>query len=220
MRLASVSLCMLLSIRLSAGAQNSAPPPSPAPGLQIPSGALPYALDHFGGLPELVPVHHSTIEVNNHKGSNIAGSALNPFFKQKMTTELAGAHARTVIHDGTPSFFLHFAEDPDGGGDTENSEVPTFAIVHATVDKDRRIFAQIRQTQYTGNAKRIDGVVDAKIERLPGGWVKMTPTAPMPAGEYALSPVPKAQNTFSTMIYDFTIDPAAPNAVDAVLPKP
>jgi len=37
----------------------------------------------------------------------------------------------------------------------------------------------------------------------------------LPEGEYALQPVPKVANTFSTVVYDFTIDHRAPNSPEA-----
>lgn len=208
---------LLSATALCASAVFAQPAPLAATGLSIPSGSLPYALDHFEGQPQLVPVHHTSVEVNNHKGANVAGSlAGSVFYKPKMTVEVPGAHARTVLHDSSPAFYIHTLDDPDGGG----NDSTVFAIVQAVPDKDRRIFAQVRFTQLTGNAKRKDGIIETNTERLPGGWLKLTPSAPLSPGEYALNPIPKAQNAFSTVVFDFTIDPAAPNASDAVKPTP
>ena len=115
---------------------------------------------------------------------------------------------------------LSTLEDPDSGGDSAQSESIVFAIVRATPDKGRRVFAQIRFTQLTGNAKRNDGQVEATTERLAGGWLKITPASPLAAGEYALTPVPKNQNAFSTVVFDFQVDPAAANDADAIEAAP
>jgi hypothetical protein len=196
------------------------PDPMPSPGLVVPRTALPYALDHFHTLPELVPIHHSSVEVNNHKGANLAGSLTGGiFYKPKMTIEVAGAHARSVIHDTKPTFYLHMLQDPDGKGDTESSESDVFAIIKAVPANDRRVFVQVRFAQLSGDAKKDDGLVGTTLERLPGGWIRLTPNEPLPPGEYAISPVFKAQNTFATMVYDFSLAPDAPNAVDAVYPQ-
>ena len=206
-------LALLLSLAaVSASAQNTAP--LAAPGLRVPGGSVPYALDAYAGKPELVPVHHSAVQINNHKGANVAGSLAGSFFyKPKLTFEVEGAHARTVLHAPTPSFYVHTMDDPGG----DSSDEPVFAILRAVPDKDRRVFAKVQFTQLTGNAKRSgDGVVETTTERLPGGWLKITPTAPLPTGEYAFSPIEKAQNAFSTVVFDFAIDPAAANATDAV----
>ena len=209
---------LLHFISLACAAQSHAP--TAAPGLAVPGGSLPYALDHFQGKPELVPVHHSSVQLNNHKGANIAGSlAGSLFYKPKATVEVAGLHARTVLHDGTPAFYVQLLIDSDSQANSSDSLTPSFAIVQAVPDKDRRIFAQIRFTPLTGDAKRRDGIVDSTIERLEDGWIKITPTAPLAAGEYAITPIPKTQNAFSTVVYDFTIDPKAPNASDAIAPE-
>jgi hypothetical protein len=197
--------------------------PEVAPGLQIPngSGALPLALDHFDGKPELVPVHHSTIEVNNHKGANVAGSLAGSFFyKPKMTTEVSGLHARTAIHDTKPSFYVHVSDDADSAGDSPNSNTASWGLVRANIDKDRRVFSKVLFTQLTGNAKRIEGLIDVDTETISGGWLKMTPKNELAPGEYALMPILKAANTFSTVVFDFSLDATAPNAVDAVVAKP
>jgi hypothetical protein len=47
--------------------------PEAAPGLRVPGTAMPYALDSFAGKPELIPIHHSNVSVNNHTGANVAG---------------------------------------------------------------------------------------------------------------------------------------------------
>lgn len=224
--LARVSLCTLLLLS-PALAHPQADLPFVAPGLHIPngSGALPLALDRFGGVPERVPVHHSTIEVNNHKGANVAGSlAGSVFYKPKMTTELPGAHARTVLHDPGLSILVRGQAMDDPGGETAESEMITWALVRATAtkshDEDRRVFAQVRFTSLTGDAKRHDGIVEATTEKLSGGWLKLTPKTALEPGEYAVTPVPHTQNTFASVVYDFTLDPAAPNATDAIAAKP
>ena len=82
--------------------------PEVAPGLFIPHGGIPWALDIFAGAPELVPIHHSTVSVDNHRGSNLARSAV--FGKQKMTTQLDGLHANTRLHTTAPAFFVPVGE--------------------------------------------------------------------------------------------------------------
>jgi hypothetical protein len=197
--------------------------PVVAPGLSIPngSGGVPLALDEYEGKKELVPVHHSTVEVNNHKGANVAGSLAGSFFyKPKLTTELSGTRARTALHDARPSFYIHLNQDTDRAGDTQASDTMVWALVRANVSKDRRVFAKVQFTQLTGNARRVEGVVDTDTETLAGGWMKITPTQPLEPGEYAVMPIPKTPNTFASVVYDFTLDPAARNAPDAVVAAP
>ncbi len=130
-----------------------------------------------------------------------------------MTTEVNGAHARLALHTDKPVFYVHVMDDPEGGS---SGAFTHWAIVRAIVKKDRRILAQVNFTQLTGNVKRSDSQIDATVETLPDGWLKITPVNPLTPGEYALQPVTKVANTFSTVIFDFTIDPKAANGTDAL----
>lgn len=211
LRLLFVIFALALPFAPSMHAQSS---PEPIPGVHIPNGRIPWAVDIYDGKQQIVPIHHTAIEVNNHKGANVAGSLAGSFFyKPKMTTEVNGAHARLALHTEKPVFYVRVMDDPDGDSSGAFSH---WAIVRATVKKDRRILAQVNFTQLTGNAKRSDSQIDATVEKLADGWLKITPVNPLTPGEYALQPVTKVANTFSTVIFDFTIDPKGPNAPDAL----
>lgn len=211
LRVLFVLLAFIVPFTHSMRAQSS---PEPIPGVHIPNGSIPWAVDIYDGKQQIVPIHHTAIQVNNHKGANVAGSlAGSVFYKPKMTTEVSGAHARLALHIEKPVFYVHVMDDPDGDS---SGAFAQWAIVRAIIKKDRRILAQVNFTQLTGNAKRSDSQVDATVEKLPDGWLKITPVNPLAPGEYALQPVTKVANTFSMVIFDFTIDPKAPNAPDAL----
>ena len=205
-------VAMLLTFSPLALTQNV---PEPAPGLRIPSGGRPWALDEFGSAKQLVPIHSSAVQANNHKASNLAGGLLaGPFYKTKLTTELEGKQAHTVLHATTPVFYLLFSQDPDQG----TSQFAGWALVHVVVDGERRLLSTVKFTQLTGNAKRSDTQVELTSETLPGGWVRLTPKTPLVPGEYALEPVMKQDNAYSLNVYDFRLDPAGPNDSDVVTP--
>jgi len=212
-----LGLALLLSLqqRPLAVAQTSAP--EAAPGLRVPSGGRPYALDVFAGNSELVPMHSSTVQTNNHNGSNVAGSLFaGPFYKTRFTTELQGTTAKSVLHSPSPTFYIHLqpANDDDG-----ESPIAGWAIVHATVAKDHRLLTTVKFTQFTGHAKRDDSQVDVTLVTLSNGWISLTPKDPLSIGEYALLPVMRQTNAYSTSVYDFKVDPEAENAPDAIVPK-
>ena len=91
-----------------------------------------------------------------------------------------------------------------------------WAIVHAIVDKDRRLLSTVKFTQLTGDAKRNDAQIEIEVKELPGGWLEITPKDQMPYGEYALEPVMKQENAYSLSVYDFRVDPFADNDSDVV----
>ncbi len=208
MRSAALFFCLIF-----AGVCLAQTSPAPAPGLSIPNGDRPWVFEEFNGKKQLVPIHSSAIQVNNHKGGNLAGGLLaGPFYKAKMTTEIQGATAKTAVHSGTPVFYLHVTGDPDAG----QSSMAGWAVVHAVVDKDMRLLSTVKFTQLTGNAKRNATEVEVSTETLPDGWLKITPKAQMAAGEYALEPVMKQENAYSLIVYDFRMDPLAANDSDVV----
>lgn len=210
----------LLSTGLSY-AQMPSDAPVAAPGLQVPGSAVPYALDEFQGKQELVPIHHSTVGINRHTGANLAGSLAGSFFyRPKMTTELDGQHARVALHSTQPVFYLHAGQDdPDHAGDNADSLISTWAILHLKVDKDHRVVTKITMNSFGAHAKKKNGIVDAKVEKLPDGWLRITPAVPLVPGEYALSAVFNNPNVFTDVVYDFTVDSSAPEAKEAITAK-
>ncbi len=187
-----------------------------APGLSLPNGSRPYTLDTFQGANQLLPMHSSAVQTNNHKGSNVTGGLLaGPFYKAKFTTELEGKQAKTVLHTAAPVFFVRLNPEADEG----QSALAGWVVVHVLVDKDkdRRLLSTVKFTQLTGNAKRSDTQVDAAIEPMAEGWIKITPKEALAPGEYALEPVMKQENAYSLVVYVFRVDPASTeNAADVI----
>lgn len=178
LRVFSAFFALMLLCTLSADAQNS---PEPVPGVHIPSGSTPWAVDVYDGKQEIVPIHSTSIQLNNHRGANVAGSLAGSFFyKPKMTEEVSGTHARISLHTDKPVFYIYLPSDPKR--DSSSDIFASWAVSRATIKKDHRVFAQVRFTQLTGNAKRNDSEVDVSTEMLPDGWVRITPKAPLTPG--------------------------------------
>ncbi len=213
MRRHCVSACLLL-LSVVSYAQGA---PEAAPGLRIPSGARPWALDEYQGKKQLVPIHSTAVQPNNHKGSNVAGGLLaGPFYKAKFTTEIDGKSAATAVHTGQPVFYVRTGSEADAG----TSMVAGWAVVHAVAENSRRLLSTVQFTQLTGNAKRSSAQVEVMMESLPGGWIRITPKEALAPGEYALQPVMRQANAFSTVVYDFRVDPLAENDADVVTATP
>ena len=188
------------------------------PGLVIPNDDLPWALDKFKGIDQLIPVHRSSTNFNNHTGANLAGAFSQSFFyKPKLTTELPGVKARTVVHDPQASFYFRNSPDPAGDGNPNaRAAIVGWEIVKATVEKDKRVFQQVRITTLTNQGKRVDLAVDSETEQLPGGWTKITPKAPLQPGEYAIAPIFRGPKFMSGALFDFTLNLSGENPKDAV----
>ncbi|HTJ31451.1 MAG TPA: hypothetical protein VL346_13185 [Acidobacteriaceae bacterium] len=187
--------------------------PEAAPGLRVPGTSMPYALDSFDGKPELIPIQHSNVLVNNHAKANVAGELAGSFFyKPKAATELRGEEAAVTLHSRRPILYFHI-----DGDDDHNENLAGWAIVRAKADKDRRIVAQIRFTQLTGHGKHNDDIIDTKEAHLPNGWTTVTPSEDLANGQYVLTPIYKG-NLFASTVYAFGIDPSAPEDELAIKP--
>ena len=56
-------------------------------------------------------------------------------------------------------------------------------------------------------------------EKLTGGWVKVTPKSDLAPGEYAVVEV-LGKEGINTYVWDFGVDPAAPENAAALKPEP
>ena len=203
------------SVQTTAAQLGDAAFPEGVPAPNMPVGNLPWVLDVFDGNKELVPVHRSSVQLDSHNGSNIAGALIaGPIYQSRFTTEISGNTARTPVHTSTPVFFVYVGDESESGP-AAPSVVAGWAVMRLVVDKDRRLLSTVQFTQLTDNAKRSDGQLEVTTEKLPRGWLKISPSAPLTPGEYALLPVMRQTNAFSTSVFDFKVDPESANAKDA-----
>jgi hypothetical protein len=193
------------------------------PGLRLPNTGGVFMLDTFQNQPQLVELIQNGGDLNKHTSRNILRSVMNPVaVSSTQTLELKGEHARVQSHVTQPAIFLNV--------DTGDSVQPAFTqktsdkdqqsnrygLVRLEKKKDLRIVGKLNVAMY--------GKVDQKENWIPltasslGDWVKLTPTEPLPPGEYAVVELldKKQVNLF---VWDFGFDPAAPQNPGAWLPR-
>jgi hypothetical protein len=172
-----------------------------APGLRIPNGNVPWALDMVDGKQTLVPIHHTALE----------GAAT--------TGTLDGATSHTPLHTSSPSFFVHSSDRTENSGDSGRGTPTGWALLPITVTGGNRTVERPHFTDVASATVCTAPVICTTAESLPDGWLRITVKTPLTAGEYALLPIQKPPATpTSTLAYDFTINTAQPNARDAVSP--
>jgi hypothetical protein len=196
--------------------------PAVAPGLHLPSTGRIWALDSFSGKPELLHVKYRKIDLNTHTGSNMLKTQAAPFlYKPKQTLEINGASAELRLHEASPIFFVRrvaWADQESADEAQTAANADTLSLLRLEVKSDHRVAATIAFTQVTSHASRSDSAIETVIEQIPGtDWYKLSPKQPLTPGEYGLMTLPKRQNTFGLVIYDFAIDAAAPENAGAVL---
>lgn len=192
------------------------------PGLPLPSKGRIWALDRFEGKWQLVHLKYVSTDVNNHTGSNLLKGTAMPFvFKQKKTVEIHGAAASVRLHDTQPSIYFRGlnAGDEDASSDAADAMTRSvYTLIKLRSQSDKRLLSTIEFAQVTGKAARSEGRIETMIERIQGTqWYKITPSKALEPGEYGLLPLPKGQNMFSAIVFDFAIDPSAPANKDVVM---
>jgi len=184
--------------------------PQVAPGLRLDDTNAGYLLDTFQGQQQLVQlkqdggtVEHSIRKTIFH--GNVAGGPSQIF--------LAGAHASAQAHVPLPSLYVNAGATPDAGQSSHGAQPPSlpwdrFRIVSLDLRPDKRLVPSIKNPS-SGDVIEQENLVKTTDEQLTGGWVKITPVAPLSQGEYALVEL-LGDEGINLYVWDFAINPDAP----------
>jgi hypothetical protein len=185
--------------------------PHVAPGLQLPDEGGVILLDTFESQPQLVELLQSGGEVNRNMKGNIFRAAINPIASAKQTVELAGALSKVQSHVTLPSIYVNADRQDQASGEakTTDPELPydRFKIVRMQVKGDKRIVGDIKIAVY-GKVSQAQKLVPTHTEKMTGGWVKVTPVAPLTAGEYAVVEM-LGKDGMNLYVWDFGVNPSA-----------
>src|ERR1700689_5960 len=208
-------LCLAFSLALPFGdvalahgqAQASSQPSvssddiSVAEGLQLPTYGHIWALDTWKGVRELVRL----------KPPDTAGE---PGFSLKLrhTIEFKGEAALVRVHDTDPLFFLRGVSGSDNG----RSDL---VVVRLNIEGERRAASKDALAQLKQQAKHADAqypdVIGIKQQRVgTTDWYRLSPRQVLAPGEYALVPLPDSPGFTEGEVFDFAIDPQAPENAD------
>jgi len=207
--------------------------PTVSPGLRLPEAGGVFLLDSFQGKPELIELAQNGGEINQQRGRNILRAALNPFAGSKQSIELEGARAQVQAHASQPVLYLNVES---GEATTEPGEKPEgeatvhpapplasrYRIARLSRKKDSRVIGNLK-VAFTGKLSQKQELVPSTVELVSGPWVKLTPLAPLPPGEYAVVEM-LGEKEMNLYVWDFGLDPSAPRSTfvwrDAPAPEP
>jgi hypothetical protein len=195
--------------------------PHVAAGLRLPPEGGVYALDTYLALPELVPLDQSTGEVNRHTGHNVLRAAINPLAGAKSTIEIAGPRSKIQMHASLPAIYINLDAREDASDSArQGPELPwdRFRIVRAEVKGDKRIVGTLKTT-VVGKSSQEQEAVLATAEQMSEGWIKLTPKAPLPPGEYAVAELLGKQG-MNSYVWDFGVHADAPANLAVIRPDP
>ena len=193
--------------------------PHVAPGLRLPDEGGIVLLDNFQSQPQLVELQQSSGELNKNRKENLLRATINPIASAKQSIELAGLHASVQAHATVPSIYINMGQQDALAKATQiaekskEQELPwdRFRIVRLQTKQDKRIVGDIKIAIY-GKVSQQQKLVPTTATKLTGGWVKVTPSADLEAGEYAVIEL-LGKDGMNLYVWDFGVNPAAgPNA--------
>ena len=206
--------------------------PQVAPGLRLPEDSGVFLLDNFQGEPQLNEIQQAEGDLNRNTKGNIFRGALNPVASSKVTIELEGEHAKIQSHTNLPAIYIRpedtpdvSEQPPDKKSATDSSRAPQspqqpqqpqqpivpfdrFRIVRAQTKGGKRILGDVKRA-LTGKTSQEQQFIKTTIDRISGGWLKVTPTESLAPGEYALVEM-MGKEGMNLYVWDFGVNPAAP----------
>jgi len=191
--------------------------PEVAPGLRLPDEGGVFLLDTYQNQPQLDEIQQSGGDLNRNTKSNILRAAINPLASAKQTIEITGAHARIQSHTAVPSIYVNVDADanaataaaaPKDDAVALPPATERFKIIRAEVKGGKRIAGGIKVAPY-GKVKADERLVPVTVTAMTGGWVKLTPTDPLPNGEYAVAEM-LGKEGMNLYVWDFGVNPSAP----------
>ena len=175
---------------------------SVADGLQLPTYGHIWALDTWKGIHELVRLRPPDTNTGD------SGFSL----KLRRTIEFKGEAAQVRVHDAAAQFFLRGVSGSDNG----RSDL---VVVRLSIEGERRTVSKDAMAQLKQQEKHADSqypdVIGIKQQRVgTTDWYRLSPHQVLSPGEYALVPLPSSPGFAEGEIFDFAIDPTAPENSD------
>jgi hypothetical protein len=170
---------------------------APAATDPLPAKAGIYAMDPVAHTPPL-RLRATEVRFNRHTGNNIARNSF--YINSKTTLDLEGKTSETTLPDGKATFLV-----PADAASPELS-LTRLTLVRLQSESDRRILAALKANAFGGSpARRLDVIAIGKQTIGDGDWVRVTPTADLTPGEYAIAYFPSDPRMFPDAVYDFHI---------------
>jgi hypothetical protein len=196
--------------------------PQVAPGLRLPFDSSVMLLDTFNNQPQLNELDQQGGALDKDDKPSILRSTVDPLGSRKQNIEIEGPHARVQSHVTSPAIYVNLNEATDANVPpaAQQAEQPwdRFHIVRVQEKHNKRVVGVVKISPL-GKVSQEQSVVPTTSERLTSGWIKITPTAALQAGEYAVVEM-LSKDQINAYVWDFGVNPAAPANAGALLPEP
>ena len=135
--------------------------------------------------------------------------------------ELKGPHARVQVHVPLPEIFVKINVDQEPNADEQHAKpivaADRFRILRLEPTEASRVLGKV-EVSVLGKQRQSQQFVSTRIESISGGWLKVIPVGNLDPGEYALVEM-LGQNEFNSYVWDFGVDPKAPDNPNAEKPE-
>jgi hypothetical protein len=194
MKIALAALVLVLGA--SAVWAQSQPPAE----MTLPAKPGIYAIDPTTQPPSPMRLRASEVRFNRHTGNNFARNSF--YMNSKTTLDLEGKTAEISLPAGRTTFLV--PADPE----SPELSLSRLTLVRLEPQADKRILAAMK-ANFLGGApgRKVDAVAVAKETLKDGNWVRVTPTADLAPGEYAIAYFPADPRMFPDSVFDFRIGP-------------
>ena len=167
-------------------------------GLVLPNSGMVFGVDSKRSVPELVQLHASEVVSNAHAASNVARAQV--FMGPHATYELKGLNAAIHLGDAQPAFYVRV------GFDEPDLVRRRVHLIRMEQTAERRVVLTYSQNVFGGQrAKKYNEIAVTKVDAEGGLWLKVTPDAPLPPGEYGIVIMPKDAVMMPDAVYDFDV---------------
>lgn len=202
--------------------------PQVAPGLRLPDEGGIFLLETYQNHPQLSELQQSGADLDKSTKINILRSAINPLAGVKQAIELPEAHSKIQSHTAVPSIYVNFDLNAGANGGASATaaigELPPlplterFKVIRIESKNGKRVAGAVK-IAVTGKMKTDERYVPATVTTMTAGWLKLTPTDPLPTGEYAVVEM-LGKDGMNLYVWDFGVNPSAPANQSAWKPDP
>jgi hypothetical protein len=185
-----------------------------APGIALPGKGMVWILDQGENGPELNRIHLNIVHVNGHTAENFVKAQF-LVLPMGAAFELANPAAKLRVRTHTPVIFYRISTEEEEEVKSAQSAANTqgvpmhYVLLRVKVDGDHRIpYTYVSWQLGIKRARREDDVDVSTEEVANAQWMKITPSQPLPGGEYAVVRMPDNKKYYESNAYDFGVDAA------------
>lgn len=183
--------------------------PEVAPGLRLEDPHAAYLLETVDQHPDLLELQQNSGTLQRDGSKTMIQGVI---VGANAEVVLTGAHAGVQADVPNISFYVNAQGGPDDhySDTTQQSALPwdRFRIVSMELQAGKRVVGKVN-VSVTGKKKEKKDVIDSTAEQITGGWVKITPAAPLAPGEYALVEL-LGDEGMNLYVWDFGVNAQTP----------